>query len=339
MKTFTSLSFSLIALLFPVLTNASEGPSSGGGGYAVVCKASPVETANAQLLDLYEAQWMGRTLATGTGDLTKDYFDSVDRTYTAQGRPDLEKSLEKSIELNLKRFFRVANFVSTSRELPSADDVGQTPALPANCSLEQVAFFNDVNQSVTILKPVCDLMSSMDQAALVQHELVYREARIYGETDSTLSRQMVADRFDGEHIKTSLDEITSKSVRYSALGKSPKNQKEALSQLYRTPIANPAGLMRIQFTQIQGRALLSKTWIDLPLHKWNLKIGRLANGSLACLVDDPSQAFNISAPIQSTGSVRLSVHYIYSNGEPLSFEFFANQKSLGKTTLNLVNCQ
>lgn len=170
---------------------AWAGPSTGGGGFAVFCPRAPVE-----LLDLYEGRVLLKYhLASASGDLRHDYFQAVQRTYTLQGRPEMAAQHRDRIMNNLSNFMLSTKFIETEAELPRAEDAGVLPWVPSQCVIRQVAYFDDIQQMIYILKPAWNQMDSLSQAALVEHELMSNFMRRLGERTSEAARKAVAHIF------------------------------------------------------------------------------------------------------------------------------------------------
>ena len=318
------LLLSLLAFYSWGEARALSGPSTGGGGFVIDCPATAFEAASAQLLDLYEGPGLGLTMATASGDLERDYFDGVNRTYTYQGAPDLAEQRRSEISQNLRNFFRSAKMVENSAELPTVSDLGQLPWIPSQCHLRQVAFFDDAADTIIILKPLFDRLSSVDQAALVSHELEYRDLRNLKDTTSELTRLHVAHVYAVRGVVPLRDGLSTSVSRSYGTDPVTKGQSssEGLSELFITPMVGVQDISRFQFTFLLGRPQLAKTWADIPRLPKNLKMGLTSDGEdFVCLVQDPvTQSFDTK--IQGTNSVGLTLRVSYSQGSPILLTLF-----------------
>ena len=323
------LKLTVFATLF--LTTAAQalpirGPSSGGGGFAVVCPATPLTQAKVELLDLYEAKSLpGFVLAKASGSISDDYLASVQRTYTVQGRPDWAQSLRPDILENLNNFFLSSKFVASPDDLPSADDLGAIPQIPSSCSIQQVAFFDDTLEKIYILKDLFDKMDSLSQAALVQHELWYRDLRGLRDTTSQLARLAVGHVFAVRGLIPLQDGVNGNNHEYDASNMvirdsdaSGSSSSNEVSNFFIVPLDN--GMMRLQFTAIQGRAQLTKTYIDVPAANWDLKMTRVTSDPsiLALVVQTPNQFTQIDSPIEGSMAKGLRIRYTYQTGERIT---------------------
>jgi hypothetical protein len=143
---------------------ASAGPStSGGNGYAVICRSTSGGILSAELLDLYEATYRYHlNLLPSFGNLADDYARS-----TPGPNPRAE----------LRRFLQILHFARPGQSVPALNDIGDTIAIPAGCGLEPAAFFSDSADRVLVDPQIWEALNSLNQAALVSHELLYHEER------------------------------------------------------------------------------------------------------------------------------------------------------------------
>lgn len=279
------------------------GPSTGGGGFVVSCPQTPVEPARAQLLDLYEAQeQLGFEIMQTSGSIEQDYFGGVDRTYTLQGQPALAEAIQEDISKNLKRFFRNVKFVTEGSDLPAADDIGQKPVLPSQCRLQQLAYFDDRSETIYILQPLWEQLDSLNQAALVTHEIGFKYYRSLGEKDSRNARVFVAHAYSVKGPSPVNDGIMIPNKDFSLPGK-------YISQFTVMPGTMVGrSTARLQFQHIAGYAMFSKTWTDIESPVWNLKAKYLNNmHHEVCIVKTPNVNSVTSAPLQGT---MFSNHYV-----------------------------
>jgi hypothetical protein len=298
----------------------------------VVCPATPLEPARTELLDLYEGRNLpGFVMAVSRGGIEADYFAAVDRTYTLQGEPDLAEALRSEVLENLRRFLRSVNFVDSPQEMPAANDAGNLPWIPASCRLEQVAFFDDTAQSVTVLRGLWEKMDSLNQAALVHHELFYREMRPLKDRDSVLSRRAVAHVYSVRGPVPLLDGLSAASQRYLAQTEGANGSTNEISLFHLTPFP-AANFSRLQFAALQGRPALAKSWVDVPLQNWNLRFGRspVDPNYIGCIVRDENTDVVLEGPVQGTMFPGLKVQISYKTGLPVSLRLYRGAELLSE---------
>ena len=302
---------------------AAAGPSSGGGGYVVSCAQTPLEPAKVELLDLYEGENTLRfTMAVPTGSLLEDYFAGVKRTYTFQGYPQMADQLREDIVRNLRNTLRTIHFVAHAAEMPNAYDLGDLPWIPSACALEQIAFFDDAMQRIYVRKDLWEKLDSMNQAALLFHELWYRELRLLKDTTSIYARRTVAHIFAVRGPISLKDGLTDQS-RQMSIGNYTESSTE-ISTFHLTANSLPYGGYRAQFSHLQGRPQLAKTWVDLPSFPGRMKFAIRNDLKGGCVVDSDETPVDIVLPMQGTLVPGLSIRYSYRKGEPVSFALMKN---------------
>lgn len=297
------------------------GPSTGGGGFAISCPKTPLEPAQTMLLDLYEAEEVYKfQLVKASNNLEEDYFRSAQRVYSLQGYPHLAESLRSDISNGLRNFFRSVRFVENISELPVANDLGEVPWVPSQCKIQQMAYFDDQSSTIYILKPLWDKFDSLSQAALAQHELSYKYQRLLGEKTSKISRIHVGHAFSAAGPTPVSDGLSSDSFSFSF------KKDERLSVLEVThgySLGRPTA--RLQFNQIGGQPLLSKTWVDFALPIWDLAHAYdPSENNFSCVVKNPNTHIITSAPL-----LGLYTSYFSANLEHIKFtvelEYITNQ--------------
>lgn len=307
------------------------GPSTGGGGFVVSCPKTPVSPAMVELLDLYEGRRKSRfQMVEASGDLVRDYFSSVDRTYTRQGHPHLAEELRAEVIENLVTFMQSTVFVETSNELPHAEDLGEAK-VPSQCQIQQVAYYEDGASTIYILRPLWEQLSSRDQAALVQHELWYRSFRDVGEAQSVNARHAVAIAF-AESGPISIEEgVPPRTPEFSSYDW--KSKKNEISSFYAINYTT-GRTTRLQFTQVAGVGMLSKTWSDFPLLQWNFKLGRSSEDPevVGCILTTPDVDQEYQSPIKG-GLAGYTVVMKMKTGEPVSLFYYHGNRLLSKGTV------
>lgn len=295
------------------------GPSTGGGGFAVECPATAISDASIELLDLYEGRnSLHYKMTSASGELFADYFASVDRTYSIQQQPDLAELRREEIREHLKNFLLSIKFVNDVNEMPKAVDLGRAPWVPVQCAIGQIAFFEDALNVIYVLRPAWEKMSTLDQAALIQHELWSREARRLGEKTSEQARATVAHIFAIEGAVSLTDGLNENSLRYSTTSLTGKDR---FTSFYRTRLVGLGGeIDRLQFQSMYTMSILGKKWIDIPAQDWNLKFGKSVSrpSVYGCIVQTPNQDVQFErAMLGASLSHDISVRVRFKTGEPV----------------------
>jgi len=300
------------------------GPSTGGGGFAVFCPATPISVASTELLDIYEGRRELRyEMAQATGDIRNDYFDGVDRTYTIQGHANLAEKLRSKIQANLTTFMQSAKFVDTAADLPSAADLGEAARVPSQCEIRQIAYFDDRSSTIFILRSAWDQLDSVNQAALVHHEVWFRDFRAAGETTSENARRMVAQIY-ALRGPLKLDEgLPSAPPSFSAVP-TPGTNVAAISSFYGVNFT-ASGITRLQFTQVHTMPQLSKTWADFSLMVWDF---RLESGS--CVLRTVGVDAQYEAPLNGVAVKGYSLKLKLQTGKPLVLTVLRNGIAIGE---------
>lgn len=329
----------LIICLFVTLATASvhaHGPSTGGGGFTASCPATSISPASTELLDLYEGrEVLGFTLAQSTGDLREDYFLSAKRTYTIQGAPSLADQNREWLMQNVTRIMQSVKFVEQAAELPVANDLGQAPWIPSQCSIDQVAYFDDRAGVIYVLRPLWEKLDSMNQAGLLQHEIFGREFRKLGDMTSEMARRTVAHAFAVSGNLPIFDGLPSTAVAYIAHPAINGNGGTSDISSFQTAkyFSIEGEVRRLQFDTLGGRALLTKTWADLPYQAWNLKLD-----GLQCVVADAGVYADVTVPVQGAITKGLSVNLKMATGAPVQITVLRDSEVLSTGYVGLTSC-
>lgn len=316
----------------PIVTT---GSGSTGGGFAVSCPATPVSEESLTLLDLYEANKnLNFELAKSTGDLKEDYFNSVDRTYTIQGEGDYAEAIREEILEDLVVFFQHVVFVDTPSELPIADDLGPSPALPSQCSLKQIAFFDDQAETVYILKTAWEKLDSFNQSALVHHEIGGAYYRQLGEGDSRPWRNAVAHIYakEGEFLPIN-HQIGMEALSYSSQSLDKEMGPNTISTFISQKMYGPQEVRRIQFNQLFGRPVLAKTWIDIPFTEWKFEPYFIPGDDqqpshVKCILETQGIDSEDVFPVQGTMATGAEVRVTMKTGYPIVLSLWRHNQFL-----------
>jgi hypothetical protein len=190
--------FATIAAILPL--TALAGPSTSGGGFAVVCRNSTGVIESAEILDLFEARTVHKfELMKSSGDELRDYVRAVSNGYRLQGyNPPI--SDQEMID-NVEKFRKIMTWLPEDEKLPNLDDLGLSISVPVGCKIEPLAIFYDNQNIVVIDKAIWTAMDSLSQSALVLHEIYYhafRQLEIDPDVNSIEARLITASdcRFD-----------------------------------------------------------------------------------------------------------------------------------------------
>ncbi len=163
----------ILAILFLCSKQVfASGNELGNGGDVFYCPGS----SKVMLVDLYEATQLGKTLNFGLPGL--DYRAIV--KYTLARWTSLSPLRMNRYSEWLETFDSESSFVS-GIELPNIPDEGIL-VRPIGCEIRQIAIQlkdEDLDASYkrfTINKDLWDILPEPDKAALVLHELIFREA-------------------------------------------------------------------------------------------------------------------------------------------------------------------
>lgn len=239
----------------------SGGGMATGGGSGVVCRDENSAVTSVQLLDLHEAQVQHHlTLVSGSGNSQTDYRNSVKRTYELQNYYE-NTPTEKEIQDHYGLFFKSVQWTLPGSKLPLIADQGSILPLPKGCALEQIAIFHDGDREfIEVQTDLWQRLPTLHQAALIVHELFYKFYRILGDYSSEFTRLQVAHIFSKES-KPVLEGLPIDAEICTAYG-GPMN-KITKFFIYSRPSSEGGAQWVLQFTQLMGRPLMSKTLIVL----------------------------------------------------------------------------
>ena len=325
--------FALLAVLLLFSPLALAGASNGGGGAAVVCRQTDGQIRYASLLDLYEtSQVYGLKLFKPTGSLERDYYLAVANTYSLQGYPEYAEKEKASISENLRKFFEIVSMTPAGQGLPILDDTGEVPMLPSGCAIEQLAIFHDAStlgtDRVEINSEIWRSLDSLNQAALVTHEMNYYWERTLNERTSEATRAVVAHIFADGGVTPVRDGIPSYSMsclsidprfstvtRYNDGSKSTSYSRISSFDVY--PIQTPQGPgMRLQFGSVAGRPTIVKTFIDVSGIQFKLReeLNKNRDG-YEMIVNEPGKNIDAEIPLSNGLRKGWSINIVYKTDE------------------------
>jgi hypothetical protein len=304
-----------LLLLISLLLHAFSAYTGvvSGGGYAIVCNEDGATIPHVQLLDIYEGDLLtGFIMAESKGNLAEDYFQSVKRAYAYQDSPYSAEERRDEILGSLEQMLSGVVFLENPADLPVSKDLGSVPPIPDNCHIEQIAFYDGNLEKCYILQSRWNQLDSLNQAALLSHEIAYKYFRELGDKTSLLSRRLVAHNYAEQGPVSLTDGLneTSKTFSTTRCGAPyglPDNECHPISTLWITNLEpeNEQSVVRLQFSQIEGRPLLTKTWVDVPTSAWELNFGRFFvpgsdEASFGCIVQNPEIDFEGILDLQGT---------------------------------------
>ena len=187
----TQIIFGISLLISSPIAFSSLGTGSSGGGYSVVCRNADGQINSAELLDLYEASHkFGLHLVESQNDIQKDYADSFQRIH--KKNPNMDPFPYSQVDSAYNWFFSNTSFLDSVKPI---NDIGHTPQIISGCHLEQVAAFLDFESRVEIKNEIWEKLNLLNKAALMVHELMYRQFRELNDRTSEEVRANVACMF------------------------------------------------------------------------------------------------------------------------------------------------
>lgn len=320
-----------VLVLMLSLKALAAGPSTGGGGFAVFCPETAVSAASVQVLDLYEAQQdLNLKLVASAPSLEQQYFDTADRTYTLQGYPNLAEERREEIQKNLVMFFKEVQFVEYN-QLPAANDLGDVSYIPSQCQLKQIAFYNDQQRTVYIVKEAWNQLDNLNKTALVNHEIMFGYVRWYlGFKSSQIARKNIVYSFSEGEIPKEIDHIPAgQGKNYSAIA--PYNH---LTKMEITPVVSAAGkAQHITFSQLFGIPQIITTWIDVPLENFELKEISTADGLSTCVAATENTNYTAELPIRGLNLSGYKVKVSYVTNQPVKLSIIEHGKIIQTATV------
>ncbi len=313
----------LLTLAIPALSWA--GPTSSGGGMAVVCRNSDGLIQSAKVLDFYEAEVRdASSILKSAGSLQADYSQLVQSTYALQG---YDISNTDTTQTNLNKFLERIRWVSAPDTLSFTGDQGASAAPPTGCQLEQLAVFHDEDESIRIDSEIWNKLDSMNQAVLVIHELFYHQERKFGETTSESTRaytRQVLTPSSYSPVKSGVE-----TAKLACSLSDPKNNSVSEFYLHRTP--DRKGLV-LQFTFLGGRPLLVKTTVDVP-KKWFAGNMEFLDNHLAFVAND-HESFEgiVGVNTEHRKDWKLQIKWIH--GEVVTFGLLQNGKMISNMMIS-----
>lgn len=236
-----------------------RGVSTSGGGVGVLCKGATGQP-KLQLLDFYEASLAQQELVQSTGSFSRDYGTGMQRLRRLfeDPRPVTPNELNDTVA----RFKKATQF--TSHKLTPTSDMGATPTLPSHCHYEQIAVYHDLNNNLVINKELWSQLDSLNKAALLTHEVLYKMQRIAFFTDSHQVRNLVRELFlkNGPSIKGPRNGLKVGPAHLCFAGETSTNTDFTFAWQGKT----------IQLLTLAGDVRLAKTTLTVPVSIDDIKL-------------------------------------------------------------------
>ncbi len=196
-------------------------------------------------------------------------------------------------------------------KIPAVQD-SNPKILPSakNCSLEQIAVYRDGTNQVHFVGSIWNQLNSVNKAALLIHESLYRNLRGMGDTTSDRTRKLVAYLFGGLQFEWILDGLPQKYLFCWT------NDAEASFRFAVYPIS--ADYVVAQFLVYNGEVMFNKTVGHLSIlpfaRQFGLPIPPLGNTPISNtvlnkmknpLLDVPNYSFQIE--VNNPGAIVSSI--------------------------------
>jgi hypothetical protein len=198
----------LIAAIVAIFTAAlpsfaKAGVGTSGGGHVVVCTGRSADSLGyVTLLDLYEAQRvLNLTLRASRDSLESELQLLASQLQIVFGNIN-------GITAPLTADGLLEWWESRVQYIPGlrthTSDFGEVPTLPVGCALEQIAVYDDKHDVLQVNMGLWDSLDDFNKAALIAHEIIYRERRINDrESSSQVSRFLVGRIFSTQELTDS----------------------------------------------------------------------------------------------------------------------------------------
>lgn len=209
-----------LSQLYKVTTERLKSPNrlqkmggmDGGGGNALLCKDNTQFSLT--LLDTYEAKELGLKIESKKTDFKEIIEDSLNNLKS------VSPSRAAIYKAHIDKLLSSDTQWVENKVMPVIDDV-KLATFPHNCLLVQVAVQRPLEQltlpnakTYIFNRDLFELLSPIDKAALVLHEVLYRESKYANHENSIFARHLVGLIMSGGVRKYSLrtfNELLSKN--------------------------------------------------------------------------------------------------------------------------------
>lgn len=307
------------------------GPISSGGGMVVVCDQGNNQQT-VELLEYYESRVLygDNVVAKATGDLTEDYYQLAKRTYALQGYPEMEPV---NMEKHVNHFLGKIDWVQP-HSLPFLNDHGPTVDITENCQIKQLAIFYDTKQRISVVKELWEQMDSMNQAALITHEIYYFYERKFAEMTSSSTRSFVRQILTSE-VQQPVYFASEGAIARCTTKRSKSYPMLGQSHDFEFLVIQKDGKTVLQFNTFGVRAFITRTIASYDgelLFKSSLNNGEgdqerkqfAGYGKLVPLKTTQRADLQVLLNISEHGTLTIQG---YRNGSPLTDTFVVNCSS------------
>ncbi|MEN0060048.1 MAG: hypothetical protein AAGB31_14500, partial [Bdellovibrio sp.] len=205
-----------------------------------------------------------------------------------------------------------------------------TLALPINCALEQIAIFHDSDSEfIELQTDLWQRLPALHRAALIVHELIYKSYRLLGDRSSEFTRLQVAQLFseEGKSVLRGLPTDVELCTAYSTSG-----NETTKFFIYSTSSSLRGTQWFLQFTQLMGRPLVTKTFITLSTAFPRMsQINTFLGNSIFPVVSDREVQAAEFYPLQGVGYDNWTIKIDWSPKKPVSIALY-NGRELQQET-------
>jgi hypothetical protein len=295
------------------------GPStSGGNGYALVCRDNNKQIIRAQLLDLFEAgEKYQLSLPAPMITIAMDYIRGVRNTYRLQGRT--EALDENNILNDLNEFFVRARFMN---HVVAISDLGEVDSPPQGCAFEPVAYFHDDRGIIDINAQIWAVLDSLNRAALVSHELFYHVDRELNDHTSEATRATVAHIYSDSDLATVMADLPADAKEYGAQGSAGNAVGYTSFRAYRDDQG-----VTLQFFTLMNRPLVTKTTVQIPGIAFSL--------NSQCVVTEKGQNRDQVLPLEGSQFIGMNVEIVYQTGKSVRLSLLERGVPVMSAEVNL----
>jgi hypothetical protein len=305
----TSYITSILSLVSLAPASAlAAGTGSSGGGKAVVCRNAAGVIESATLLDLYEARHQhGLQIVAPASNLDAElarFLENNARSTIDNPEPIGQRDIEQ-----IKSLFRSFRF--SDDKLTTLNDVGHTLVnIPTGCALEQLAIYMDRSNEIMVDQQIWEALDFQNHAALVAHEVIYRQQRIDGgDTTSEVTRRLIGMLF------STTPPPARKSLQLSGkpFCKAVDSANSRTTQFF---IVSNNESSTLFFDLLNGRTTLPVE-AKLPIQ---IDAKNLLHGYGYTTVLNPTEEFQGGVVIQSAPYEGFKVFVNYKNRQPFSIK-------------------
>jgi len=257
----TFVSSILTALLIGIPVHAEREVGNGGGAIVCVQKDGSI---TAQLLDLREDIQNNALNISRSNDPKEVQLERALQKLSVvnSGTATLVQKMREFLATLPSRTYTLDE--TDPYQLPPPNDTDlSTIKREKNCSLQSVASYDDINDTLTIDSTIFSAMSPTDQAALEFHEALYKVLRTGSShvTDSSATRKLVAETFATTPLSIVSPYDGIENALYVCNSVKDGTSLHLDHQFYIIPSSNHG--YRLLITEIEGEALWDQTYLEI----------------------------------------------------------------------------